>query len=113
MDLWNETERNLVELNTELSRRGDPARIRYMVIQPDPDWGNEWMVTTVWELPPPDPGREVWPDHELMGYEQMLADRLAGVASTSCLFRTAKTVAKAFRNARAVPEAADRIPENR
>ena len=38
MDLWNETEQNLVELNTELSRSGDPARIRYMVIQPDPDW---------------------------------------------------------------------------
>ena len=33
MDLWNETERNLVELNTELSRTGDPARIRYMVIR--------------------------------------------------------------------------------
>ena len=112
MDLWNETERNLVELNTELSRTGDPARIRYMVIQPDPDWADEWMVTTVWELPPPDPGREVWPDHKLMGYEQMLADRLAGVGSTSCLFRTAKTVSKAFRNARVVPEA-DRVPEGR
>ena len=113
MDLWNETERNLVELNTELSRSGDPARIRYMVIQPDPDWEGEWIVTTVWELPPPDPGREVWPHHKLMGYEQMLADRLVGVASTSCLFRTAKTVARAFRNARAVPESAAIAPESR
>ena len=113
MDLWNDTERNLVELNAELSRSGDPARIRYMVIQPDPDWAAEWMVTTVWELPPPDPGREVWPDHMLMGYEQMLADRLDGVASTSCVFRTAKTVSKAFRNARPVPDAAERVPEGR
>lgn len=113
MDLWDDTERNLVELNTELSRNGDPARIRYMVIQPDPDWVDEWMVTTVWELPPPDTGREVWPDQKLVGYEQMLVDRLAGVASTSCLFRTAKTVSKAFRNARPVPEIADRIPEGR
>ena len=39
MDLWDETERNLVELNAELSRSGDPARVRYMVIQPDPDLG--------------------------------------------------------------------------
>ena len=113
MDLWDETERNLVELNAELSRSGESARVRYMVIQPDPDWDGEWMVTTVWELPPPDPGREVWPHHKLMDYEQMLADRLVGVASTSCLFRTAKTVAKAFRNARAVPESADKVPESR
>ena len=113
MDLWNDTERNLIELNSELAGSGDPARIRYMVIQPDPDWVDEWMVTTVWELPGPDAGHEVWPDDRLMGYEQMLADRLGGVASTSCLFRTAKTVAKAFRGARPVPEASERVPEGR
>ena len=42
MDLWDETERNLVELNAELSRSGDSARVRYMVIQPDPGLG--WRV---------------------------------------------------------------------
>ena len=31
MDLWDETERNLVELNAELSRSGDSARVRYML----------------------------------------------------------------------------------
>lgn len=107
MDLWNDTERSLAELNTELSRSDDPARIRFMVVQPDPDWDGEWVLTTVWELPAPDHGGEMWPEDRLMKYEQMVADRFIGIASTSCLFRTAKTVAKAYRNARPVAEAAD------
>ena len=104
MDVWEETERSLVELNQELSRRGDPARIRYFVIQPDPDWDADW-VKAVWELPPPGRGRK-WQLDQLMDYERMLEDRLGKTITTSSLFRTAKNVAKAYRNARPVPEAA-------
>ena len=113
MDLWNDTERSLAELNTELSHSDDPARIRFMVVQPDPDWDGEWVLTTIWELPSPGRGGESWPDDRLMKYEQMVADRFAGIASTSCLFRTKKTVARAYRNAQPVAEAADSVPKSR
>lgn len=111
MDVWEETERSLVELNEELSRSGDPARIRYFVIQPDPDWDADW-VKAVWELPPPGRGRK-WQLDQLMDYERMLEDRLGRTITTSSLFRTAKNVAKAYRNARPVPEAADTALESR
>lgn len=111
MDVWEETERSLVELNEELSRSGDPARIRYFVIQPDPDWDADW-VTAVWELPPPGRGRE-WQLDQLMDYERMVEDRLGRTITTSSLFRTAKNVAEAYRNARPVPEAADTASESR
>ena len=82
MDLWNDTERSLAELNTELSRSDDPARIRFMVVQPDPDWDGEWVLTTIWELPSPGHGGESGRTTGLMKYEQMVADRFAGIAST-------------------------------
>ena len=111
MNVWEETERSLVELNEELSRRGDPARVRYFVIQPDPDWDADW-VKAVWELPPPGRGCK-WPRHKLTGYRRMLEDRLGRTITTSCVFRTAKNVAEAYRNARPVPEAADTTSESR
>ena len=55
----------------------------------------------------------MWPEDRLMKYEQMVADRFIGIASTTCLFRTAETVAKAYRNARPVAEAIDTAPKSR
>lgn len=118
MDLWADTERSLVELNKELARRGDPARVRYYVMRPDPEWDGGWL-TAVWELPPRPPGQETWPEHVRMNYEQMLADRVvredqvAGVVSTSSLFRTAEDVATAFSDAIPVPGAADPVSAGR
>ena len=111
MNIWEETERSLVELNQELSRRGDPARVRYFVIRPDPDWDADW-VKAVWELPPPGRGRK-WQMDKLKGYRRMLEDRLGRTITTSCVFRTAKTVAEAYRNARPVPEDADTVSASR
>lgn len=118
MSMWDETERSLAKLNEELARRGDPARIRYYVMRPDPDWDGGWL-TAVWELPPPEHEREAWPEGKLMDYEQMLADRVvredqvAGVVSTSSLFRTASNVARAFSDAIPVPGAADPVSAGR
>lgn len=114
MSMWDETERSLARLNIDMARSGDPGRIRYYVIRPDPDWDGGWL-TAVWELPPPAPGQETWPERMLMDYERMLADRVVredrveGVVSTSSLFRTSEDVATAFSDAIPVPEAADRI----
>ena len=114
MSIWDETERSLAKLNVEVARNGDPARIRYYVIRPDPDWDGGWL-TAVWELPPWPPGEETWPERMLMDYERILADRVVrqdrveGVVSTSSLFRTAENVATAFSDAIPVPRVAERV----
>ena len=114
MSIWDETERSLARLNVEMARNGDPGRIRYYVIRPDPDWDGGWL-TAVWELPPPEQERLVWPERMLMGYEKELAarvvreDRVAGIVSTSSLFRTAEDVATAFSDAIPVPRVAERV----
>ena len=115
MDVWTDTELSLIALNKELARSGDPARVRYFVIQPDPGWDGE-LVTAIWALPPLERRREAWSERQSMKYEQMLkkwllkVDRVAGVVSTSCVFRTAQTAASAYRNARPVPETPEALP---
>lgn len=118
MDIWADTERSLAKLNEELARSGDPARVRYFVIQPDPDWDGE-LVTAIWALPPPVRRREVWSVRKRLNYERMLehrlvgVDRLVGVVATSSLFRTEKKASKAYRNAQPVPETADGVRDSR
>ena len=72
------------------------------------------MVTTVWELPPPDLGREVWPVRKLMGYEQMLADRHGrSRLSKKQSFRTEKTVSQGHSEMPELCLTAGRVPEGR
>lgn len=91
MEFWDEAIDRLVKLNVELDKRGDPARIRYARFEPDPYLDDEWVVHTVWELPEPDPGDEVWPLKTTSGYRMMLHEcfRDNPWLSASALFRTA------------------------
>lgn len=84
-----EVYRNLANLNIELREEGNPARVRFASIEPDPDFAGEWLVLVTWQLPDPASSDRGWPLTQLDEYCELVADRLIGlVASTECLFRT-------------------------
>lgn len=91
MDLRQESERVLVEINEELARENDFARIRYFRIIPTPGDLDGWVVLPVVELPPY--GDDGWPFEELTRYVDLVADRFrdepfAEDLLTHCLFRS-------------------------
>lgn len=92
MEFWDEAIDRLVKLNSELANVGDPARVRYARVEPDPYLDNKWVAYTVWELPEPDPGDEVWPLETTSHYRNLLLScfRDNPWLSASALFRTAK-----------------------
>ena len=91
MDFWEEAIERLVKLNQKLADAGDPARVRYVRFESDPYLEDEWVVHTVWELPEPGPGEEVWPLETTSNYRRMLHEcfRTIPCLSASALFRTA------------------------
>ena len=91
-------------LNDELRGRCDTARIRYVSIEADPDFEGERLVLATWELPEPLAPDQGWPLELLDKYCELLADRLAGLASTECLFRTSEELVEDAKLGNAVPE---------
>lgn len=97
--------RALAQLNDELRGAGDDARIRLAAIEADPDFDDEWLVLTTWELPEP-PTADGWPLEELDRYCELLSDHLAALAATECLFRTSSELVDDAKLGTAVPSAA-------
>lgn len=92
MEFWDEAIERLVKLNQELANDGDLARVRFARVEPDPYLDNKWVVYTIWELPEPSPGEEVWPLETTSAYSNRLYScfRDNPWLSSSALFRTAE-----------------------
>ena len=82
--------RSLQQLNEALRSEGDTARARYVSVEPDYDFDDEWIVFVTWELAPP--SGNGWPSHLLDEYSrrarEAIGDVVGDAASTHCLFRT-------------------------
>jgi hypothetical protein len=96
----------LARLNVELAERGDPARVRYVAIQPDPDLDDMWLVIPTFELPDLPPGRNGWPLDDLRSYSRLAWDWLNQelMVSVYCQYRTHKELAADPHLGRSVPE---------
>ena len=92
MGLRQKRERILIQINDELARMGDPARIRYLRIIPTPGDLDGWAALPVVELPPDGDRRDGWPLEKLNRYRDMVADRFIAEFGEDlwahCFFRT-------------------------
>lgn len=88
MSLGQKSERILVQLNNDLARTDDPARIRHFRIIATPGDLDGWVVLPVVELP--GDGDDGWPLEMLDRYADMVAERFRFDEDllTHCLFRT-------------------------
>ena len=86
MDPYKETLRSLRELNAALRSEGDTARARYVSVEPDYDFDDEWIVFVTWEIPPPN--GDGWPLKVLDEYSQRTRDAIGVTGTAHCLFRT-------------------------
>ena len=66
METYTEALQSLHELNRALCSKGDDARVRYLSVEPDFNFVDEWIVIVTWELPPPN--GESWPLEVLDNY---------------------------------------------
>ncbi len=101
--------RRLADLNAELRRGGDDARVRFASVEPDPDFVDGSLVLITWELPDPARGQDVWSLDELDGYSRLVVERLVDLASTECLFRTRADLAATLSSASASLSLSDRF----
>jgi len=92
MDIVDAARHGLRQLNTALRSEGDDARARYLSVEPDFDFVDEWIVFVTWELPPPT--GETWPLKILDHYEQRTREAVGAEGSTHCLFRTPEEIAE-------------------
>lgn len=63
----------IAELNRDLAREGDPARVRFMTS--GPSWyenDDRWRVLAFWELPEPE--ESVWPTETLWRYRHRIQE---------------------------------------
>ena len=86
MDVVERAKRSLHRLNAALRSEGEAARARYVSVEPDYDFEDEWIVFVTWEIPPPN-GDE-WPLRVLDEYSQRTSEAIGDAATAHCLFRT-------------------------
>ena len=69
-----EIDEQMLALNREFQRSGDPARVRYLYLEGDPYLEGHWVLSATLELPPSDDANEpdVWPHETHQKYEQIL-----------------------------------------
>ena len=88
--------RRLQELNEALRSEGDTARARYVSVEPDYDFDDEWIVLVTWELAAP--SGDAWPLHLLDEYSRRAREAIGAVAgdtaSTHCLYRTPEEISE-------------------
>ena len=89
MTLADDVAGRLAGLNDELRDEGDHARIRFVNIEPDPEFDDEWLVLVTWEVPHEAVAGDV---RQLDQYCSRLADQLEDLAITECLFRTSAEI---------------------
>jgi len=92
METYRETLQSLQELNGALCSEGDDARVRYLSVEPDFNFVDEWIVIVTWELPPPN--GESWPLKVLDNYEERTRNAVGRARTTLCLFRTPDEIAE-------------------
>jgi hypothetical protein len=97
MDFWHpdlraRSERILMEINEELARKNDPARVRYLRIIPTPDDLDGWVALPIVEIPLEGDGDHGLPLAEMYRYADMVAERFTAefgaYLMAHCLFRT-------------------------
>ena len=103
MTLADDIAGRLAGLNDELRDEGDRARIRFMHIEPDPDFDGEWLVLATWEVPEATAVSDV---RQLDQYCSRLADQLEDLAITECLFRTSAEIEEVDQLGSRLPEPA-------
>jgi hypothetical protein len=96
----------LADLNARLSSERNPARVRYVSIEPDPEYADETLVLVTWELPPvvtdPDAG---WPLEQLDRYCALVNETLDGLdVLTECLFRSPEEIREEDQLGERIPE---------
>jgi hypothetical protein len=97
----------LATLNKRLSDEGHAAAVRYVAIEPDPDFDDEVLGLVTWELAAPDNPDGAWPLDLLDYYCVLVSDLLEDVVpATDCLFRTAEELADDPKVGVPVPAAA-------
>lgn len=96
----------LADLNTRLRDSGDPARVRFASIEPDPEYDDETLVLVTWELPPPDPDPDSgWPLEQLDQYCALVTETLEDTdVVTECLFRSHAELTKEIQLGERIPE---------
>ena len=102
---------DMVRLNEQLRRAGDPARIRYTYLEHDPYLEGYWIVWATLEMPPPDDPDEpdCWLHETHQKYRQILEDFYADEYRIFTMheFRTAEELAEpGSARGRPVPEPA-------
>jgi len=90
MEFKEQIQGRLAKINSELATLGDPARIAFVSIEPDPDFDHEWLLLLTWQLPDGGGDGEGWPLEVLDRYCDLAGERLRDLGSTECLFRTTK-----------------------
>ncbi len=79
----------LTQLNERLAQVGDPARLRYVLVEDDPHIDGERAVTVTIQLP--EPARSAtWPIKTSDRYRNMLSEHLKPlpISTVSCMLRT-------------------------
>ena len=92
MDIVETARQGLRQLNAVLRSESDDARARYLSVEPDFDFVDEWIVIVTWELPPP--SGETWPLKILDQYEDRTRNAVGRATTTLCLFRTPDEIAE-------------------
>lgn len=87
-DAIDEVQARLSDLNRELDESHSEGRIRYVRVQPDPDFADELLVIATWEIPASSLYGDDSSRTDLDTYCVLLAEKLDGIANTHCLFRT-------------------------
>jgi len=95
----------LARVNVELAERGEPARVRFASIRPDPYLDDVWLVIATWELPDLAPDQDTWPLDLIEKYDTLTWESLKALEVTPlCEYRTRGELADASQLGRPVPE---------